>query len=71
MKRGGPVWNKLLLVLALLPLAADAWVLRSGHGLSFWIRASGFEVCTTFVAAGIARRVFDLLGVGPMVGRDG
>jgi len=58
------LWSKFLLVLALLPLLAvvDAWLLRSEHGLSFWIRACGFEACSVFGAAAVARWVFNIAG---------
>lgn len=65
------IWNKFLLILAMLPLLAlaDVWVLRSAHGLSFWVRACGFEVCTVFGAAGVARSLFDAARITPFVAR--
>lgn len=65
--------SKFLLVLAMLPLLAvvDAWLVRSGHGLSFWIRACGFEVCSVFGAAAVARYVFDIAGIPPFLARGG
>ena len=65
------VWTKFLLLIAILPVlgAADVWLLRSGHGVSFWIRACGFEVCTVFAAAAVARYLFDLAGVTALVTR--
>ncbi|TMQ70046.1 MAG: hypothetical protein E6K81_13500 [Candidatus Eisenbacteria bacterium] len=50
----GQLWSKFLLLLAILPLlaAADVWLLRSGRGFTFWVRACGFEVGTVFAAAG-------------------
>mgnify|MGYP001558774424 CR=1 FL=1 len=63
------VWSKFLLVLAILPLlgAADVFLLRSGRGLSYWVRACGFEVGTVFAAAGVARYLFDTVGVRALV----
>jgi hypothetical protein len=63
------VWSKFLWLLAILPVlgAADVFLLRSGRGLSFWIRACGFEVCTVFAAAAGARYLLDLAGVAPLV----
>lgn len=67
------LWSKFLLVLALLPLLAvvDVWLLRSERGLSFWIRACGFEACSVFGAAAVARWVFDIAGITPFVARAG
>lgn len=63
------LWSKFLLVLTILPVlaVADVWLLRSGHGFSFWIRACGFEVCTVFAAAGVARSLFDIAGITPFI----
>jgi hypothetical protein len=68
---GAQVWSKFLLVLVMLPLLAlaDVWLLRSGHGLSFWVRACGFEVCTVFGAAGVARALFDVARITPFLER--
>jgi hypothetical protein len=62
---GDQVWRKFLLLIAILPVlgAVDVWLLRSRRGVSFWIRACGFEVCTVFVAAAVARYLLDLAGV--------
>ena len=59
------VWRKFFLLILILPLLglADVLLLRSGRGLSFWIRACGFEVCTAFGAAAAARLLLDLAGV--------
>jgi hypothetical protein len=67
------LWSKFLLVLAILPVLAlaDVWLLRSGHGFSFWMRACGFEVCTVFAAAGAARALLDIARIAPFVGRAG
>jgi hypothetical protein len=66
----GQVWSKFLLAVAILPVlaATDVFLLRSGHGLSFWVRACGFEICTVFAAAGTARYLLDLVGVRSFVG---
>jgi hypothetical protein len=63
------VWRKFCLLLVILPVLglADVFLLRSGRGLSFWIRACGFEVCTVFGAAAAARFVLDLAGAGALV----
>lgn len=63
------VWSKFLLLIVILPVLglADVLLLRSGRGLSFWIRACGFEVCTVFGAAGAARLLLDLAGVTALV----
>lgn len=60
------VWSKFLLLIVILPALglADVLVLRPGRGLSFWIRACGFEVCTVFAAAAAARFLLDLVGRG-------
>jgi hypothetical protein len=51
----------LIVILPVLGLA-DVLLLRSGRGLSFWIRACGFEVCTVFGVAAAARVLLDLAG---------
>jgi hypothetical protein len=63
------VWSKFLLLIVLLPALglADVWLLRSGRGLTFWIRACGFEVCTVFGAAAAARYFLDLAGTAAWV----
>lgn len=63
------VWNKFLWLIVILPALglADVWLLRFGRGLSYWIRACGFEVCTVFVAAAAARYLLDLMGAAPLL----
>ncbi len=63
------VWSKFFLLIVILPALglADALLLRSGRGLSFWIRACGFEVCTVFGAAAAARFLLDLAGAAALV----
>ena len=63
------VWSKFVLLIVILPVLglADVLLLRSGRGLSFWIRACGFEVCTVFGAAAAARFLLDLAGVAALV----
>ncbi len=58
------VWSKFVLLILILPALAlaDVLLLRSGRGLSFWIRACGFEVCTVFGVAATARFLLDLAG---------
>jgi hypothetical protein len=65
----GQVWRKFLLLVVILPLLglADVLLLRSGRGVSFWIRACGFEVCTVFGAATAARLVLDGLGIAAVI----
>jgi hypothetical protein len=55
------VWIKFLLLIVILPMLglADVLLLRSGRGLSFWIRACGFEVCTVFGVAAATRFLLD------------
>jgi hypothetical protein len=56
------VWSKFFLLIVILPVLGlvDVMLLRSGRGLSFWIRACGFEVCTVFGAAAATRFLLDL-----------
>jgi hypothetical protein len=63
------VWGKFLWSIVILPVLglADVWLLRSGRGPSFWIRACGFEVCTVFGAAAAARYLLDLAGAAALV----
>jgi hypothetical protein len=63
------VWSKFVLLIVILPVLgfADVLLLRSGRGLSFWIRACGFEVCSVFGAAALARFLLDLAGVAALV----
>jgi hypothetical protein len=65
------VWSKFLWVMALLPAiaAADVLLFRSRRGMTYWIRACGFEVVTVFAAAAIARYALDLLRIDPLAGR--
>jgi hypothetical protein len=63
------VWSKFLWLFVSLPVlgAIDVLVLRSGHGLAFWIRACGFEVCSVFATAGITRYLLDYAGVTALI----
>jgi hypothetical protein len=58
------VWRKFCLLIVILPMLGlgDVLLLRSRRGLSFWIRACGFEVCTVFGAAAATRFALDLAG---------
>lgn len=58
------VWSKFVLLILILPALGlvDVFLLRSGRGLSFWIRACGFEVCTVFGTAAATRFLLDLAG---------
>jgi hypothetical protein len=51
--------NRLLLVLAVLPILAviDVELSRSNRSFWFWFRACAFEVCTVFGSAAITRAV--------------
>ncbi len=55
--------QKFVIVLLLLPVLAiaDVVVMGSKRGFLFWLRACGFEVCTVFAAAAIARHAFEIL----------
>lgn len=63
------VWGKFFLLIVILPVLglADVLLLRSGRGMSFWIRACGFEVCTLFGAAASARFLLDVAGAAALV----
>lgn len=63
-------FRRFALLIAALPIlaAVDLFVLRSGRTFSFWLRACGFEVCTVFAAAFVARWIFDYAGVGTLRG---
>jgi hypothetical protein len=65
----GEVWRRFVLLILILPVLglADVLLLRSGRGISFWIRACGFEVCTVFGAAAVARYLLDLAGAAARV----
>ena len=67
---GPQVWEKFLILLALLPALAvvDIALLRSRRGLSFWIRACGFELGTVFGMAGVARILCDAAGITAVLG---
>lgn len=64
------VWEKFLLLLALLPLLglADRFLLGSRRGVSFWIRACGFELGTVFGMASITRLVCNYAGIAGVLG---
>lgn len=68
---GSQVWQKFLVLLLLLPGlgAIDIALLRSRRGLSFWIRACGFEVGTVFGMAGVTRLLCDAVGFIAVLGR--
>jgi len=65
------IWEKFLLLLGLLPVLglADMFILRSRRGLSFWIRACGFELGTVFGMASATRLVCDNAGIAKVLGR--
>ncbi len=61
------LWTKFLWVMAIVPVvaAADVLLLRA-RGITYWIRACGFEVVTTFAVAAASRYLLGLLHVvGP------
>jgi hypothetical protein len=64
------VWKKFLILLALLPAlgAIDIALLRSQRGLSFWIRACGFELGTVFGIAALTRLLCDTAGFAAVLG---
>jgi hypothetical protein len=63
------LWSKFLLLTVILPVLglADVWLLRSGRGLSFWIRACGFEVFTVLAVAAVTRVLLDRVGAAALV----
>ena len=63
------VWRKFCLLVVILPALglADLLLLRSERGVSFWIRACGFEVCTAFGVATATRFALDLIGAEALV----
>jgi hypothetical protein len=63
------LWSKFFLLILILPVLGlvDVLLLKSGRGLSFWIRACGFEVCTVFGAAAAARVLLDLVGAAALL----
>lgn len=64
------VWEKFLILLALLPAlgAVDIALVRSRRGVSFWIRACGFELGTVFGMAGVTRILCDTIGFTAVLG---
>jgi hypothetical protein len=67
------IWGRFLVLMLCVPIlaAADVWLLRSGRGLPFWIRACGFEVRTVFGTAGGALYLLELGGVTAFLRRTG
>jgi hypothetical protein len=63
------LWSRFLLVILILPLLGfvDVLLLRSRRGLSFWIRACGFEACTVFGTAAVSRFLLDLVGAAALL----
>ena len=61
------ILHRFIVVLLLLPLlaAVDLLGFHSTRTFSFWLLACGFEVCTVFAAAFIARHILDLAGIAP------
>jgi hypothetical protein len=62
------LWGKFFLLILILPVLGlvDVLLPMSGRGLSFWIRACGFEVCTVFGTAAAARFLLDLVGAAAL-----
>jgi len=67
------IWRRFLVLMLSLPILAiaDVWLLHSRRGVSFWVRACGFEVCTVFGMAGVARYWLDWAGVTAFLRRTG
>jgi hypothetical protein len=67
---GPSILLKFVVLLGGLPLVAalDLALLRPARSLSFWLRACGYEVCTVFGVAGVARLALDRLAVPPLLG---
>ncbi len=67
------IWRKFLVLALGLPIlaAADVYLFRSERGLSFWIRACGFEVCSVFGIAACSRYVLELVGIAALVRSTG
>ncbi len=65
------VWEKFLVLLALLPVlaAVDVFLMRSRRGLAVWLRACGFEVVTVFALAGLTRLICDRVGLAAFLGQ--
>ena len=63
------LWSKFLFLIVVLPVLgfADVWLLRSGRGLSFWMRACGFDVSTVFAVAVATRFLLDRAGAAALV----
>ncbi len=62
------LWTKFLWVMAIVPVVAvvDVFLVRASRGLTYWIRACGFEVVTTFAVATATRFALGFLRViGP------
>ncbi len=59
------LWTKFLWVMAIVPVvaAADVLLLRAARGVTYWVRACGFEVVTTFAVAAATRYVLGFLHV--------
>jgi len=64
------VWEKFLILLALLPAlgAADTLLLKTRRGFSFWVRACGFELGTVFGVAALTRLLCDAAGFSAWLG---
>jgi hypothetical protein len=65
----GQVWSKFLVVLLIIPALAlaDVALLRARRGVTFWVRACGFEVVTVFAVAVTVRLLLDLAGTAALV----
>ncbi len=64
------LWDKFRVLIVVLPLLglADVLLFRTGRGLSFWVRACGFEICTVFGVAAGTRLLLNLVGAAPVIG---
>ena len=63
------VFSKFLLMILILPFLGfmDVMLIRSGRSMSFWIRACGFEACTVFGMAAVARFLLDVAGIAALL----
>lgn len=68
---GPQVWQRFLILFLLVPVLGviDIALLRARRGLSFWIRACGFEVGTVFGMAAGTRLLCDAVGFVAVLGR--
>lgn len=63
------IGRKFILLLVALPVVAalDLAFFKPRRTLSFWLRACGYEVCTVFGVAWLARALLDRLAIAPLL----